>query len=560
MNLLNLAAALILIIATDSFSIAKAAVPPSIRVQPFAKGRNRVTFTFSDPGATSAFLAGTFNGWNWQQAPMQRTGSAFSRTINLPDGEYRYRFVLNNGARSVPDPLNPTRLPDGQGGFYNVLKLGEARNDVVSPDTVEFLRRDGWLWKYAGSRDSEKRAEAVRRLESVSRLFPDDPLLVEMRLTFFCFYATPLDPVQAAHELDQALKRGVSVPAYRRGIVLHQVGRLDEALRAILEADQSFANDIVPILEKLGQLYAAFSSASPPDRARVDDLLARLKRAEPGRQDQRLRAQIVVADSLLDMGALQEGVTVLNRAYSQAVSTGNLPESLGRTLLRMGDLSRAREVTARLLQSKPAEGERMQALLAVEIEDWPSAAVAARKIVDSNLKNERRADPELQEFGTILAIALGNQGKADDARKIAEQLPLQVAADASSLNGIEGCLSARLRIARALKDAESAKAAAEGLYQAISVRRGRSGQDDVDSGLLAETAVALQECGHPEPAKALARIVLADTPDVSLPHNQIALGSACRILSDEVRAVEHFRKATALLPGNRSAERELGAH
>jgi glycosidase len=68
-------------------------------------------------------VAGTFNGWNKDKNPMQRSpGSGrWETTIQLAPGTYEYKFVLN-GTDYVLDP-NAKSVPDGNGNTNSLLSL-----------------------------------------------------------------------------------------------------------------------------------------------------------------------------------------------------------------------------------------------------------------------------------------------------------------------------------------------------------------------------------------------------------------------------------------------------
>jgi cyclomaltodextrinase / maltogenic alpha-amylase / neopullulanase len=106
---------------------APGALPPSVSAERAVQGGWSVTFRFR-PGraAKSVVVAGDFNNWNRTPGPAsmaRQADGSWQATVRLEEGTRLYKFVLD-GSEWVPDPLNPAREPDGQGGFNSVLRLG----------------------------------------------------------------------------------------------------------------------------------------------------------------------------------------------------------------------------------------------------------------------------------------------------------------------------------------------------------------------------------------------------------------------------------------------------
>jgi cyclomaltodextrinase len=96
----------------------------SVTAEPSGAGRWQCTFRLqAAPNATSASLAGSFNGWNLAATPMSRDGDGWSTTIELSGGRHLYKFVVD-GDRWMPDPENPEQEDDGHDGKNSVLRLG----------------------------------------------------------------------------------------------------------------------------------------------------------------------------------------------------------------------------------------------------------------------------------------------------------------------------------------------------------------------------------------------------------------------------------------------------
>jgi len=85
-----------------------------------------------DPSSVrSVHLAGTFNDWSTSATPMEGPGEngAWSLTLDLADGEYKYKFVVNGGDWRA-DPGNPLRADDAYGN--SLLLVGSAK-DLAGP-------------------------------------------------------------------------------------------------------------------------------------------------------------------------------------------------------------------------------------------------------------------------------------------------------------------------------------------------------------------------------------------------------------------------------------------
>ena len=76
------------------------------------------------PGAHTATVAGSFNGWDAHALPMVRnTSGTWTVTVALPVGEHQYQFVVD-GARWQPDPSAHAQVDDGFGGTNRVFVVG----------------------------------------------------------------------------------------------------------------------------------------------------------------------------------------------------------------------------------------------------------------------------------------------------------------------------------------------------------------------------------------------------------------------------------------------------
>lgn len=95
-----------------------------------------VRFTFEAPDARSVQLAGDFNDWTPEAGEMELLGGVWVKTLFLPPGRYRYRYVVDG--RWQNDPLNPSVEPSPYGGHDSLVELNE-------PLTLEWMlpRTDG---------------------------------------------------------------------------------------------------------------------------------------------------------------------------------------------------------------------------------------------------------------------------------------------------------------------------------------------------------------------------------------------------------------------------------
>ncbi|NOY77508.1 MAG: DUF3459 domain-containing protein, partial [Calditrichaeota bacterium] len=69
----------------------------------------------------SISLVGEFNNWKVGKTLLVDPDSngIYETDINLPPGEYEYKFVIN-GKKWIPDPMNPRQIPDGWNGFNSL--------------------------------------------------------------------------------------------------------------------------------------------------------------------------------------------------------------------------------------------------------------------------------------------------------------------------------------------------------------------------------------------------------------------------------------------------------
>jgi len=68
------------------------------------KQKRTTRFSCQAEHANSVGLAGTFNDWNSQSTPMNKSDSGeWSADLELPPGEYEYRFVVDGQWSNGPE-------------------------------------------------------------------------------------------------------------------------------------------------------------------------------------------------------------------------------------------------------------------------------------------------------------------------------------------------------------------------------------------------------------------------------------------------------------------------
>lgn len=82
-----------------------------------------VRFVLYAPGAKRVSVAGTFNQWNQEAAPLVLAGQdgVWTTTLALPVGQHQYAFVVD-GERWVADPAAPA-VGDGFGRRNSVIAV-----------------------------------------------------------------------------------------------------------------------------------------------------------------------------------------------------------------------------------------------------------------------------------------------------------------------------------------------------------------------------------------------------------------------------------------------------
>ena len=87
------------------------------------KGKKRVTFEFHDAGAREVYVAGSFNNWDPTAKEMidKKADGAFTATLQLPPGDYQYKFVIDG--TWCADPECPDWLQNDHGTLNSVKRV-----------------------------------------------------------------------------------------------------------------------------------------------------------------------------------------------------------------------------------------------------------------------------------------------------------------------------------------------------------------------------------------------------------------------------------------------------
>jgi 1,4-alpha-glucan branching enzyme len=91
------------------------------RVEP-ARPISRVSFELVKPGAKQVCVAGSFNGWKPEQAPLSSMGDGrFVGDLTVDPGRYEYLFVVDG--QWLPDPKAKESVSNPFGGTNSVLTV-----------------------------------------------------------------------------------------------------------------------------------------------------------------------------------------------------------------------------------------------------------------------------------------------------------------------------------------------------------------------------------------------------------------------------------------------------
>jgi glycosidase len=233
-------------------------LPASVSAERAQQGGWMVTLRFRpERPADSVVVAGDFNNWSRLPGPAsmaRQADGSWQATVRMDDGMRLYKFVVD-GDQWFSDPRNSAKVPDGQGGFNSVLRLGaehgldasaarvgDGRIDPrgLRHDTsrLSFVERSptAWTVRYrtlAG--DVEQVAFVARdgrhlRMERVGRLGPFDFWQVSIPVggsaTDYTFVIqdgkmSVRDP--QIYSLDTNRMPGFQTPAWAKNAIWYQI-------------------------------------------------------------------------------------------------------------------------------------------------------------------------------------------------------------------------------------------------------------------------------------------------------------------------------------------------
>jgi pullulanase len=115
---------------------------------PIINQDNSVTFNYVSKGESNVFVIGSFNGWSTETATeMSLHNGVFTATMtNLAEGDYQYKFLLNNRNwnENTTDPLNPYPQAGGNSTFHIGAPNPIAESPIIDTATNQVT------FQYAG--------------------------------------------------------------------------------------------------------------------------------------------------------------------------------------------------------------------------------------------------------------------------------------------------------------------------------------------------------------------------------------------------------------------------
>lgn len=85
---------------------------------------NTITLAVKAPEAKEVYLAGEFNNWKLDEhSRMEQTNGCWTKNLNLNNGKYRYRFVIDGSW--VSDPSNPLSQLNPYGTMDSLLEVNK---------------------------------------------------------------------------------------------------------------------------------------------------------------------------------------------------------------------------------------------------------------------------------------------------------------------------------------------------------------------------------------------------------------------------------------------------
>ncbi|MCX5694867.1 MAG: AAA family ATPase [Candidatus Omnitrophica bacterium] len=85
---------------------------------------NEIVLSVKAPDAKEVYLAGEFNNWKLDEnSRMERTNGCWTKRLNLDNGKYRYRFVIDGNWSE--DPANPLTQLNSYGTLDSLLEVNK---------------------------------------------------------------------------------------------------------------------------------------------------------------------------------------------------------------------------------------------------------------------------------------------------------------------------------------------------------------------------------------------------------------------------------------------------
>ncbi|MFA6357304.1 MAG: AAA family ATPase [Candidatus Omnitrophota bacterium] len=85
---------------------------------------NEIKLSIQAPNAKEVYLAGEFNSWKLDESSkMEQSNGCWTKQLNLEDGKYRYRFVIDGNW--VEDPANPQVQLNTYGTLDSLLEVNK---------------------------------------------------------------------------------------------------------------------------------------------------------------------------------------------------------------------------------------------------------------------------------------------------------------------------------------------------------------------------------------------------------------------------------------------------
>lgn len=86
---------------------------------------NEITLTVEAPQAKEVYLAGEFNNWKLDEnSRMEKTNGCWTKRLNLDNGKYRYRFVIDGSW--VEDTRNPLKQVNTYGTMDSLIEVNNG--------------------------------------------------------------------------------------------------------------------------------------------------------------------------------------------------------------------------------------------------------------------------------------------------------------------------------------------------------------------------------------------------------------------------------------------------